>query len=96
MAKQAETLFKERVVRKLKLIPNLWILKVQMVATIGIPDIIMCCNGKFIAWELKTLTGKVSKLQQHNLDSIADAKGIARVVNPDNLEECLKELRSLL
>jgi len=46
----------------------------------GIPDIIALYEGKFIAIEVKTDKGKISKLQEYNLDIIKDKGGYATVV----------------
>lgn len=93
---QRETLFKKRVLTRLKEIPRLWVVKIQQVALRGTPDLLMCYKGYFIAWELKTSNGKVSALQQYNIIAIQEADGTARVVTPENLEECLKELECLI
>lgn len=76
--------------------PRIWVIKVQQVAKIGDPDILLCVCGFFVAWELKVGKNKATKLQAHKLDQIKKAGGIARVVTPDNLDECLKELECLL
>ena len=48
--------------------------------TAGIPDIICCYRGRFVALEAKTDTGKVTKLQEITLRQITEAGGIAAVV----------------
>lgn len=53
----------------------------------GVPDIIACINGYFIAIELKTETGRVSKLQEYNIDRIRESGGVAIVLRPDKFEE---------
>lgn len=45
--------------------------------TAGIPDIICCYRGKFVAFEVKTLTGKLSKLQEITIKRINEAGGMA-------------------
>ena len=45
----------------------------------GVPDILACIDGKFIAIEGKTATGVVSKLQESHLKQIIAAGGIAIV-----------------
>lgn len=87
-----ETKFKIEVQKRLKEIPDLWVVKIQMVALRGIPDLLICYKGMLYAWELKTLKGVVEPLQQHVLNNINKAGGIARVVSPANLEECMEEL----
>lgn len=46
---------------------------------VGVPDIIACYKGRFIAIEVKNETGKTSPLQDINLKMINDAGGIAIV-----------------
>lgn len=48
----------------------------------GIPDILACVKGKFIAIEVKAKNGKPSALQLDNIDEIRSAGGIAVVVYP--------------
>lgn len=92
MAKQGETKFKEKVVRKLKTVGGLWLVKVQQVAVRGTPDILFCYRGLFFAWELKVGDNTASGLQQYNLDRIAYAGGCARVVSPENFDQCFEEI----
>jgi mevalonate kinase len=46
----------------------------------GIPDIIVCLNGRFIALEVKTEKGKITVLQEVTLRKIRKAGGTAEVV----------------
>lgn len=46
----------------------------------GCPDVICCLNGKFIALEVKTNNGVVSKLQEYHQEQIKKSGGIAAVV----------------
>jgi hypothetical protein len=46
----------------------------------GLPDIVCCYKGRFIAFEVKTDKGKVSVLQEVTLRKIRAAGGIADVV----------------
>ena len=48
--------------------------------TAGIPDIIACLHGRFLAFEVKTETGKLSKLQEVTIQRIREAKGKAFTV----------------
>lgn len=91
MSKKPETAFKEKVLKKIKPIPGLWVVKVQQVALRGIPDLLMCYKGKFLAWELKVGKNDVTRLQQFVLDDITAAGGVARIVTPENLEQVIKE-----
>ena len=58
----------------------------------GIPDIIGCKNGKFIAIECKAGKGKVTALQERELIAICNAGGFTFIVN----ETCLDELEERL
>lgn len=51
-----------------------------MYGTAGVPDIIACIGGRFVAFEVKTDTGVVSKLQEVTIRKIRDAGGTACVV----------------
>jgi len=48
--------------------------------TAGLPDLILCYRGRFVAFEVKTPTGKPTKLQEITIRRIKDAKGKAFVV----------------
>ncbi len=48
-----------------------------MYGTAGIPDIIACIEGKFYAFEVKTSSGKLTKLQEITIEKIQKAKGQA-------------------
>ncbi len=52
----------------------------------GVPDIICCYKGRFIAIECKAGKNEPTALQWKNLHAIQDAKGIALVINENNIE----------
>lgn len=81
--------------RELKKIPDSWFTKIQQVSIIGTPDILGCVSGKFVAIELKTDTGKLSKLQEYNLDEITKAKGLALVCTESNMNEVLQIIKTI-
>lgn len=61
----------------------------------GIPDLLCCVNGKFVAIEVKAENGTTSYLQDHNIAKIKEAGGIAVVVKPsdfNNLKKLIEEL----
>ena len=61
-------------------------------ARAGVPDILVCANGKFVAFEVKNEAGKVSKLQEFEIKNIEQAGGVAAVVrNLDDAVEILSE-----
>lgn len=63
-----------------------------MYGTAGIPDIICCISGDFFAFEVKTETGKATKLQEATIRKITDAGGIAVVVR--SVEDVQKTLEA--
>ena len=63
----------------------------------GIPDIIMCYQGRFVGIECKAVTKgikKLTKLQEHEIRKIRDAGGVATVfddsVTSSELESLIK------
>ena len=53
----------------------------------GVPDIVCCYRGMFIAFECKAGKNTVTALQGKNIQHIRDNGGIARIINEDNIEE---------
>lgn len=53
----------------------------------GIPDLLVCCNGVFLAVELKATSGRVSDLQKFQIREIKKAGGVALVLYPQDYEE---------
>ena len=85
----AEKNFENRVKKFLK-DKGCWILKYWGGAAYtksGIPDLLVCCNGRFIGIELKSPTGKPSDLQLYNLREISKAGGIGFVLYPKDFEQ---------
>ena len=66
----------------LKTVPCLFYWKEHggMYGTAGIPDLIICYRGRFIALEVKTEIGKPTVLQVMTIKKIKDAGGISTVV----------------
>lgn len=59
----------------------------------GTPDILACLNGKFIAIEVKRLGKKATPLQEHHINEIKKAGGIAFVAcSVDEVKQGLEEL----
>jgi Holliday junction resolvase len=50
----------------------------------GVPDIICCINGIFLAIECKAGAGKTTALQDRELKRINEARGITFVINENN------------
>ena len=59
----------------------------------GEPDIIGCCQGRFFAFEVKTATGKPTRLQLHRLEEWRQAGAIVGIVR--SVEEVLQLLEEI-
>ena len=73
---------------------NYWYFKVHGGAfqKVGVPDIIACINGKFVAIEVKRPNGGVvSKLQQMQMKKIKENGGVVGVAR--SLDEFLQILK---
>lgn len=57
----------------------------------GIPDIICCVNGAFVAFELKAGKGKTTALQDREIAAISGHGGIVMVINETNIDK-VKEI----
>lgn len=53
---------------------------------VGIPDILACINGHFVAIEVKSDRGEPSELQLYNVREIRKAGGFAFVLYPSGWE----------
>jgi Holliday junction resolvase len=62
----------------------------------GVPDIIACHKGRFIAIECKAGKGKTTALQDRELNAIADAGGYAFVARETNIKELREALECLI
>lgn len=62
----------------------------------GIPDLLMCVNGFFLAVELKASKGAVSELQKLNTARINAAGGIGIILYPDGFEEFKEIVKEVL
>ena len=59
----------------------------------GIPDIICCFGGRFIAIECKAGRGVTTALQDRELAAIRTAGGMTMVVNETNIQELREKLQ---
>lgn len=91
-----EKTFENKVKKYLKE-KNIWHVKyfANTFTKVGVPDILACVNGKFLAIELKAEKGKVSELQEYNIDKIKESGGIAIVLRPSKFEEFKKLIEVL-
>ena len=61
----------------------------------GVRDLLICCNGYFVAVEVKAEDGKPSDLQLWNIEQIKKAGGFAMVLYPNQFEEFKKFIISM-
>ena len=83
------------ILKYLKTVPECFCWKEHggMYGTAGIPDIICCYRGKFVAFEVKTETGKTTALQVSVINKIQKCGGKAAVVRSvENVKAALKEM----
>lgn len=79
----------------LEMIPNLFYWKEHggFYGTAGIPDIIICYKGQFLALECKAKGRKPTLLQKVTINKIARAGGTAVVIySLDEVKELLKKI----
>ena len=91
----AESTITQAIMRYLKSVPNCYYWKQHggYYTTAGLPDIICCLNGHFVAFEVKTPTGKLTKLQSATLKKINDANGQAfKVTSVDEVKAIIRKI----
>jgi Holliday junction resolvase len=85
------------IMRYLKSVPGCFCWKQHggQFGTAGLPDIVCCCRGRFVAFEVKAEGGKLTKLQESTLTKIRDAKGEAfKVTTLQEVKEIVENLKS--
>jgi hypothetical protein len=83
------------IMRYLKTVPQAFCWKEHggMYGTAGLPDIICCIGGRFIAFEVKIPSGKLTKLQEVTIAKIKAAKGEAfKVTSVEDVKVILENL----
>ena len=96
MAKTPEGLVKEKITKLLKEYEVYYFMPIGgMYSKIGVPDVIGCLNGRFIAVEAKAGKGKTTALQDRELKRIKDAGGVSLVINETNLDELRQALEEI-
>lgn len=86
-----EKLFENKIKNFLKA-QNCWFVKyfANRNTKSGVPDILACVNGYFVAIEVKGENGKPTPLQVWNRDKIREAGGISVILYPDQFEDFKK------
>lgn len=62
----------------------------------GIPDILACVNGYFLAIEVKASKGKPTELQKWNISQIRKSGGEAIILYPEQFEDFKAMIQNLL
>ena len=62
----------------------------------GIPDLLCCVNGYFVAIEVKAKNGKPSELQIYNKEKIRSAGGICIILYPNQFKDFKDVIEDLL
>ena len=92
--KKPETKFKEKVLKDLSTLKNVWYFKTQEITRRGIPDFILCKKGFFVAFELK-VDSPIDALQEYNLQKIREAGGEGVVVTPTTWPRLFRFIKTL-
>ena len=58
----------------------------------GVPDIVCCHKGRFIAFECKAGGNKTTALQDREIEGIRSAGGEALIINEDNVDSVIDVL----
>lgn len=92
-----ESKFVAKVKKDLMTIPGVWFFKTQEVANRGIPDIICCLGGYFVALEAKVPPNRLKpgSLQAVYLSQIMECGGYAREITPENWPQIFTELKNI-
>jgi Holliday junction resolvase len=61
----------------------------------GVPDIIACVDGKFLAIECKAGKNKLTELQVREIEAIRKTGGVAVVVNEENWDMMREFVRGI-
>jgi hypothetical protein len=92
-----ETKFQKKVLADLKKLPKVWVLKTHEKVRRGVPDLLICACGHFVAIELKAHPGAaISDLQSYELGAINHSEGSAFVANPENWPAILNEIKNII
>ena len=84
------------ILKYLKTVPDCFCWKEHggMYGTAGIPDIICCYRGEFVAFEVKTEKGNTTALQEAVINKIQKCGGKAVVVRSVNeVKEVIEEVK---
>ena len=95
--KMKEKILVEKIKTYLKTVPELFFWKEHggCYGTSGLPDIIVCYRGRFVAFECKTENNKPTVLQTVTMRQIYKAGGYALIVKSvEEVKEVLKSFKN--
>ena len=89
-----ETQLKNKILRAIKQRwPDIWVRKISDMWHSGLPDLLMCVRGRFVAVELKVSTNKATHLQEWELKCIREAGGVGVICRSvDEVMQVLEEI----
>ena len=91
-----EKSIENKIKQYLKTVEDLYFFKEHggLYGTAGVPDLICCYKGRFIALEVKAPDGKPTALQDATIRRITGAGGIARIVRSlEEVKDIITELK---
>ncbi len=95
MSEQPENRFKQRLLTKIKRLPNVYARKMVAGSVGGIPDLLICVHGWLIMPELKMPGSFPSALQWYNIEKINAAGGAAFPLYPEEEKDFIAWLTDL-
>lgn len=88
-----ESKIQKKIIDYLRRELNAYAIKPVVVNRAGVPDIIACVGGRFVAIEVKRPGASPSELQRYNLKKIWDAGGISIIAH--SVEEARSALANI-
>lgn len=93
---QTEKAIQTKILKYLSTVPECYYFKTIATNRRGVPDIIVCYRGLFVAFEVKSSKGIASALQLYNCRKIDEANGIVRIVDcVETVKDMLNEISKL-
>ncbi len=77
---KSESQIQGDIIQDLTQCQDIYLVKVHSATKSGVPDILLCVMGRFVAFEVKTQKGKPTELQLINIKKIRASGGLAFVI----------------
>lgn len=88
-----ESIYQAKLIKRIKsLLPGCFVLKTNPNYIQGIPDLLVLCDDKWAALEVKGFKGASYRPNQPFYITLMDKMSFARTIYPENEEEVLDEL----